>query len=74
RGNKANTYKGPDGQLVTEYAPLEELTAHGIGSYGTRYSNTKRDNYPNENALRRENNLPVRVAYEIIPGQLKKRR
>ena len=72
RGNKGNTYKGSDGQSVTEYAPLEELTTHGIGNYGTRY-NTTRTNYPTENALRREQNLPIRVAYEIIPGQLKKR-
>ena len=70
----ANTYRGPDGKDVTEYAPLEELTAHGIGSYGTRNSNTKRDSYPTENSLRSEHNLPVRVAYEIYPGQLKKRR
>ena len=74
RGSKINTYRSSDGLLITEYAPLEELTAHGIGAYGMRYSNTKRENYPNENAIRREHNLPVRVAYEIIPGQLKQRR
>ncbi|MBK9381727.1 MAG: hypothetical protein IPN39_10395 [Chitinophagaceae bacterium] len=72
-GKKMNNYTTSTGQQMTEWVQLEELTAHGIGNYGTRYQNTKRDHYSNENALRREHNLPVRVAYEIIPGQLKRR-
>jgi hypothetical protein len=72
KGTKSNTYTSSTGEKVTEWVRLEELTAHGIGNYGTRY-NAPRTSYPTENALRREQNLPVRVAYEIYPGQLKKR-
>ncbi|HUN04713.1 MAG TPA: hypothetical protein PLS00_17840, partial [Niabella sp.] len=41
KGTKVNTYISSTGERVTEHASYEELTAHGIGSYGTRYSNTK---------------------------------
>ncbi len=72
-GKKMNVYTTSSGQKATEWVSLEELTAHGIGNYGQRFENTKRSSYPNENALRREQNLPVRVAYELMPGQLKNR-
>ena len=72
-GKKMNSYTTSTGQKATEWVGLEELTAHGIGNYGRRYVNKRRDHYPNENSLRREHKLPVRVAYELHPGDLKKR-
>ncbi len=67
-----NTYKAADGKYYTEWVAQEELYAHGIGSYTTR-TNSKREGFPNENMLRKEHNLPVRVAYETLPGYLKRK-
>lgn len=66
-GKKVNYYRGPNGERLQEKVTLEELTAHGIGNYGARY-NAPRTSYPNENSIRREQGLLIRVAYVWNPG------